>query len=64
MSNNKPQQEPVELTAQELTEQVKIRREKLFNLQAEGKDPFQIVKFDVTNHGADLTENFDEYEGK
>ena len=64
MSNNNPQQETAEMTTQELNEQIKIRREKLFNMQAEGKDPFQIVKFDVTNHGAELIENFPEFEGK
>ncbi len=42
----------------------KVRREKLEQLQAEGKDPFKITKFDVTHHATDITEHFDEMEGK
>ena len=43
--NNQPAQE---MTQQELSEQIKIRREKLAQLQAEGKDPFEITKCEVT----------------
>ncbi len=42
----------------------KVRREKLEQLQAEGKDPFKITKFDVTHHATDITEHFEEMEGK
>ncbi len=57
-------QEIVELTQQELSEQNKIRREKLIQLQQEGKDPFQKVKYDVTNHSNEIKEEFEALEGK
>ncbi len=53
-----------ELTASQLSEQEGFRREKLAALQAEGKDPFEIVKYDVTYHSSDIHNNFDELEGK
>nr|WP_276538813.1 lysine--tRNA ligase [Murimonas intestini] len=43
---------------------LKIRREKLSELQANGQDPFQITKFDVTDHSACIKENFEEMEGR
>ena len=43
---------------------LKVRREKLDTLQAEGKDPFVITKYDVTNHSAEIKERYDELEGK
>ncbi len=43
---------------------LKVRREKLAALQEEGNDPFQITRFDVTDHTADIKENFDRCEGK
>ena len=42
----------------------KVRREKLADLQANGKDPFVITKYDVTCHAMDIKENFEEMEGK
>ena len=48
----------------DLGEQQRIRQEKLKNLQAEGKDPFVITKYDQTHHSADVKDNFDELEGK
>ena len=42
----------------------KVRREKLADLQANGQDPFQITKYDVTAHAAEVKENFEELEGK
>jgi lysyl-tRNA synthetase class 2 len=48
---------------QDLNQLLKVRREKLANLQAEGKDPFQITKYDVTHHSMDIKNNFDELEG-
>ena len=42
----------------------KVRREKLEELQENGKDPFQIRKFDVTNHSQEVKEHFEEFEGK
>ena len=53
-----------ELTAVQLSEQEGFRRDKLAALQAEGKDPFQIVKYDVTHHSSDIINGFDELEGK
>ncbi len=41
-----------------------VRREKLAQLQAEGRDPFQIVKYDVTHHSEEIKAGFDELEGK
>ncbi len=48
----------------DLSEQVRIRREKLAALQAEGNDPFVITKFDVTHHSTDVKNNFEELDGK
>ena len=53
-----------ELTASQLSEQEGFRRDKLAALQAEGKDPFEIVKYDVTHHSSDIHNNFDELEEK
>ena len=48
---------------QELGELLQIRRDKLKALQDEGRDPFQITKFDVTHHAQDIKDNFDALEG-
>ena len=45
-----------------LVDQVRVRHEKLQALQQEGKDPFQITKFDVTHHAAEIRERFDALE--
>ena len=49
---------------QDLNQLLKIRREKLSELQAAGKDPFQITKYDVTHHSNDIKENYDTMEGQ
>ena len=49
---------------QDLNQLLKVRREKLAELQANGKDPFQITKYDVTVHSTDVKEQYAEYEGK
>ena len=49
---------------QDLGQLLKVRREKLAALQEKGKDPFQIVKYDVTHHSMDIKEHFEEMEGK
>ena len=49
---------------QNVNEQIKIRREKLANMQAEGKDPFQITKYDVTSHSTDAKAKFEELDAK
>ena len=47
-----------------LGELLKIRREKLAALQEAGKNPFEITKYDVTQHSSDVKESFEELEGK
>ena len=54
--NNKPEQD--------LNQLLKVRREKLAELQQNGKDPFQITKYDVTAHSGDVKDNFEEMKGK
>ena len=49
---------------QNINELLKIRRDKLAELQASGNDPFQIMKYDVTHHSKEIKDNFDELEGK
>ena len=49
---------------QDINHLLKVRREKLQELQEAGKDPFQITKFDVTHHSAEIKENYDTLEGK
>ena len=49
---------------QDVNQLLKVRREKLADLQARGKDPFQITKYDVTHHSMEIKNNFDELEGK
>ena len=43
---------------------LKVRREKLQDLQERGKDPFQITKYDVTHHSMEIKDNFDTLEGQ
>jgi len=54
----KPQQE------QDVNQLLKVRREKLENLQAEGKNPFAITKYDVSHHSMEIKDNYDSLEGK
>ncbi|NLP17220.1 MAG: lysine--tRNA ligase [Clostridiales bacterium] len=49
---------------QDINELLKVRRAKLAELQEKGKDPFQIMKYDVTNHSSDITGDYDKFEGK
>lgn len=56
--NNKGSQE------QDINQLLKVRREKLADLQANGKNPFEITKFDVTHHSTEIKDNFDELNGK
>jgi len=48
---------------QDINQLLKVRREKLANLQEAGKDPFQITKYDVTHHSTDIKENFEQLQG-
>jgi lysyl-tRNA synthetase class 2 len=49
---------------QDIGQLLQIRREKLAALQSAGKDPFQIVKYDVTHHSEEIKDQFSELEGK
>ena len=49
---------------QDINQLLKVRREKLAELQANGNDPFVITKYDATNHSTDVKEDFEAYEGK
>ena len=49
---------------QDINQLIKVRRDKLKELQENGKDPFQITKYDVTNHSTDIKDDFDAFEGK
>ena len=45
-------------------ELIKVRRQNLADLQAAGKNPFEIMKYDVTHHSKEIKDNFEELEGK
>lgn len=47
-----------------LSEVLRVRREKLAKLQADGRDPFVVEKYDVTAYSQDIKDNFESYEGK
>ena len=49
---------------QDLNQLLKVRREKLAELQANNKDPFKIVKYDVSHHSEEIKADFDALEGK
>ena len=49
---------------QELSELLQVRHEKLESLQAKGRDPYQIVKYEVTAYSGDIITNFEDMEGK
>lgn len=51
-------------SCQDLNNLLQVRRDKLKDLQAQGKDPFQIMKYDVTCHSSEVKENFEQFEGK
>ncbi|BCN29751.1 lysine--tRNA ligase [Anaeromicropila herbilytica] len=55
------EQKPVE---QDLNELLKVRRTKLADLQENGKDPFQVTKYDVTHHSTVIKEQFEDLDGK
>ena len=63
MSDQTKQNQPVQAEPS-LSELLKIRRDKLADLQAAGKDPFTITKFDVTHHSTDIKDDFDALEGQ
>ena len=49
---------------QDINQLLKVRRDKLNDLQERGKDPFQITKYDVTHHSTEIKDYFNELEGK
>ena len=59
MAEQKTQQKEQDINAL-----LKVRREKLENLQSEGKDPFVITKYDVTHHSCEVKEQYNTLEGK
>lgn len=49
---------------QDINQLLKVRREKLADLQANGKNPFEITKYDVTHHSKEIKDNFSELSGR
>ena len=49
---------------QDLNQLLKVRHDKLKDLQENGKDPFQITKYDVTSHSQEIKDNFEAMEGQ
>jgi len=64
MAEQTNQKNNAQTPEQNLNELLKIRREKLAELQAAGEDPFEITKYDQTHHSADIKNNFDSLEGQ
>ncbi len=59
-----PQEQEKEMSQEELSELLQIRRDKLAALQAQGRDPFENVVYDQTHHSTDVIEHFTELEGQ
>jgi lysyl-tRNA synthetase class 2 len=57
-------EEEVELTQEDFNKLMKVRLDKLEALRAEGKDPFEITKFDRTHTTSQIKDNYDELENK
>ncbi len=53
-----------EVQQQDIGALLQVRRDKLADLQARGKDPFQITKYDATHHSMEVKNNFEELEGQ
>ncbi len=64
MANENVTNAPQAADEKELSEILQIRRDKLAALQEAGADPFQITKYDVTHHGQDIKDQYDELEGQ
>lgn len=56
--------EQKEVQELDINELIRIKKEKLIELQSNGKNPFEIVKYDVTNHSAEIINKFEQFEGK
>ena len=61
---NEPMPNQEEMTAQQLSELLQIRRDKLTGLQEAGKNPFTITRYDVTAENAEIRADFDRLEGQ
>ena len=64
MADEKNVNLPQEPTAAELNQILKVRREKLAELQSSGNDPFEITKYDQTHHSLEIKDNYETLEGK
>ena len=53
-----------QVVEEDLNHLLKVRREKLAELQESGKDPFKVTKYDVTVHSSEIKENYEVWEGK
>ena len=58
------EQKNEQVKEQDINQLLKVRREKLADLQAAGKNPFEITKYDVTHHSREIKDNYDALEGK
>lgn len=61
---NRKQEAQVPQTEEEINSLIKVKYQKLKDLQEAGKDPFVIMKYDVTNHSTDIQYDYEAYEGK
>lgn len=64
IKNNNGAEEAPQMSAREISEQMQIRRNKLVDLRAMGRDPYVITKFDRTHVSSEILANYDELEGK
>ena len=64
MSNNKNTEANVEMTNEELSEVLQVRRDKLANLQEMGRDPFKESRYDRTHYSVQVKEGFEALEGE
>ena len=64
MAEQQNQNKNANAKEQDIHQLLKVRREKLSELQTEGRDPFQITKYDQTAHSADIKDHYAEYDGK
>ncbi|WP_300278654.1 lysine--tRNA ligase [Peptacetobacter sp.] len=64
MSNNKNTEMNVEMTSEELSEVLQVRRDKLANLQEMGRDPFKESRYDRTHYSAQIKNDFESLEGE
>ncbi len=63
-NENKNMEQNTEQTEEQLSEVLQIRREKLAELKANHKDPYEITTYDVDTYAKDINENYEKYEGK